>query len=98
MFVATLFLRLGGEPEIDRRGKRRARRPARFQLQGRRLPQFADAHPHELFRSAEEWEGAMKLAEYWFDRLSASDKEHVYTFLAPVELDCAESSDFRRLP
>jgi hypothetical protein len=97
LFVATLFTRLGGRLEIDRRGRRRAIRPERFDFRDRGVPQFGDASPHERFQSTEEWEGAMKLAEYWFNRLGAPDKEYVYMLLAPLELDHHEAFDFRRL-
>jgi hypothetical protein len=97
LFVATLFTRLGGRLEIDRRGRRRALRPDRFHFHRGGVPQFTDASPEERFKSAEEWEGAMKLAEYWFNRLGAPDKEYVYTLLAPLDLDHSEEFDFRRL-
>ena len=51
--------------------------PDRFHFGHGRLPQLAEAQLHEQFRSPEEWEGAMKLAEYWLNRLGAPDK-HVY--------------------
>ena len=58
-------------------------------------PQLAEARPHEQFRSPEEWEGAMKLAEYWLNRLGAPDKEYVFTLLAPLALDRRQGFDFR---
>jgi hypothetical protein len=82
LFVATLFQRLGGALEIDRTGRRHARRPDRDRLHRDGVPQLAEARPWEKFRSSAEWEGAMKLAEYWLARLSAPDKEYVFTLLA----------------
>jgi len=93
LFVATLFQRLGGTLEIDRQGRRHAHRPEASRL--RRLPQLADAKPWEQFRSPEEWQGAMKLAEYWLNRLSAADREYVFTLLASPDLDPREHFDFR---
>lgn len=92
LFVATLFQRLGGRLEIDGAGRRRARRSV---VGDRRddLPQLPQARAWERFRSCEEWEGAMKLAEYWLARLSDADREYVYTLLADTALD--PETDFR---
>jgi hypothetical protein len=95
LFVATLFQRLGGKLEIDSRGRRHTRRPGPFRLREGGLPQLADAKPWERFHSVEEWEGAMKLAEYWLSRLSGPDREYVFTLLAPAELDAGGDFDFR---
>lgn len=97
LFVATLFERLGGTLEIDGEGRRRARRPElRPNWYGHgALPQLADAQPQERFRSREEWEGAMKLAEYWLARLSGPDREYVFTLLAQPAIDSEGSFDFR---
>jgi hypothetical protein len=94
-FVATLFQRLGGTLEIDSRGQRQARRPDRRRLQREGLPQLADARAWERFRSVEEWEGAMKLAEYWLARLGAPDRDYVFTLLAREVLDPSGRFDFR---
>jgi hypothetical protein len=92
LFVATLFQRLGGTLEIDRIGRRHLRRPNPELLDREGLPQLADTRPWEKFRSHAEWNGAMKLAEYWLDRLSAADKEYVFTLLAATP---SVSFDFR---
>lgn len=84
LFVATLFQRLGGALEIDATGCRHTRRPPPERLRRDGLPQLADARPWERFCSAAEWEGAMKLAEYWLSRLSAPDREYVFTLLADM--------------
>jgi hypothetical protein len=94
-FVATLFQRLGGTLEIDENGRRLAHRPERRRLRRDGLPQLPDAKPWERFGSLEEWEGAMKLCEYWLNRLSAPDKEYVFTLLAPLALDPDDRFDFR---
>ena len=93
LFVATLFQRLGGCLDIDEAGKRHVHRPDAQDLRG--LPQLADADPHERFRSVEEWQGAMKVAEYWLSRLGARDREYVFTLLAPLSLDRDDGFDFR---
>lgn len=95
LFVATLFQRLGGTLEIDAEGGRHTRRPDRFRFHRGPVPQLADARPLERFRSPEEWEGAIKLAEYWLNRLSAPDKEYVFTLLAQPRLDPRDDFDFR---
>lgn len=97
LFVATLFERLGGTLEIDEGGRRMARRPElRPDWYGApALPQLADAQPWERFRSREEWEGAMKLAEYWLARLSGPDRDYVFTLLAQPAIDPARPFDFR---
>jgi hypothetical protein len=92
LFVATLFQRLGGVLAIDDTGRRHARRPAAELLHREGLPQLVDARPWEKFHSQAEWEGAMKLAEYWLSRLSAPDKEYVFTLLATTP---ADEFDFR---
>jgi hypothetical protein len=94
-FIATLFQRLGGTLEIDRSGRRHARRPQGALLRRKGLPQLAEAEPSEQFHSRAEWEGAMKLAEYWLNRLSAADKEYVFTLLAPTTVDSPDHFDFR---
>jgi hypothetical protein len=94
LFVATLFQRLGGTLEIDERGGRHLCRPEERRLRREGLPQLADAKPWEQFRSREEWEGAMKLAEYWLSRLSAPDKEYVFTLLGQTD-DTHQHFDFR---
>jgi len=95
LFVATLFERLGGRLEIDRMGQRHARRPEWLRLARGPLPQLADAAPSERFGSAEEWAGAMKLAEYWLARLSTADRDYVFTLLGQPELDPPHRFDFR---
>jgi hypothetical protein len=95
LFVATLFQRLGGSLEIDRDGNRRVRRPEPGRLVGRSLPQLADAGPSERFRSIAEWEGAIRLAEYWLNRLGEADRDYVFTLLAQPALDPRDRFDFR---
>jgi hypothetical protein len=95
LFVATLFQRLGGELEIDRNGRRHLCRPPEDRLRREGLPQLPDARPWESFQSLGEWEGAMKLSEYWLSRLSAADKEYVFTLLAPMPVDPRDGFDFR---
>lgn len=95
LFVATLFERLGGQLEIDETGRREARRPDRGHLRRGPVPQLADAAPSERFRSLEEWEGAIKLTEYWLKRLSGADREYVFTLLGQAALDASNRFDFR---
>jgi hypothetical protein len=94
LFVATLFQRLGGRLEIDGMGRRRAHWPSWAELRRDGVPQLSDARPWERFRSREEWQGGMKVAQYWLNRLSAADKEHVFTLLADTATD-HETFDFR---
>jgi len=61
LFVGTLFKRLGGKLIIDGQGRRCARRPTATYAQSQ-IPQFAEAHSWERFRSVDEWRGAIKLA------------------------------------
>lgn len=95
LFVATLFERLGGRLEIDRHGRRHARRLDRSHLRRGPVPQLADATPSERFVSIEEWQGAVKLAEYWLARLGDADREYVFTLLGRTELDPPHRFDFR---
>ena len=97
LFVATLFQRLGGTLAIDAEGGRYAQRPAGYSLPRGAVPQLPDAKPSERFRSAEEWEGAIKLAEYWLNRLSGPDREYVFTLMAQPALNPREDFDFRDL-
>lgn len=100
LFVAGLFQRLGGRLSING-GQRFAWRPepVYFRLQGEGLPQLPDAQPHERFHSVGQWRGALKVADYWLSRLSAADKELVFTLFAPVGAGHPERFDFReRLP
>jgi hypothetical protein len=96
-FVATLFQRLGGTLEIDGSGCRRTRRPDADRLRRQGLPQLPAARAHERFRSREEWDGAMKLVEYWLDRLSSADRDYVFMLLAPLSLDQDDAFDFREM-
>src|SRR5262249_40374552 len=95
-FIATLFQRLGGMLEIDRSGRRHARRPDEMQLRREGLPQLAEAGPDERFHSRAGGGGAVKLAEYWLNRLSAADREYVFTLLAPTAVDPLDRFDFRK--
>jgi len=95
LFVATLFQRLGGTLAIDQKGRRRAHWPGWVELRRNGVPQFADARPWERFGSREEWQGGMKVAQYWLNRLSAADKEHVFMLLASTEIDPQDNFDFR---
>jgi hypothetical protein len=95
LFVARLFERLGGACEIDEAGRRHAHRPQRGELRHQGLPQLPEAKPWERFASPAEWEGAMKLAEYWLNRLSGADREYVFTLLAATPCDRPEAFDFR---
>jgi hypothetical protein len=95
LFVATLFQRLGGTLEIDEHGQRHLCRPQEHLLRRDGVPQLADAKPWERFRSREEWEGAMKLSEYWLTRLGVPDKEYVFTLLADTVASRCDPFDFR---
>lgn len=95
LFVATLFQRLGGALTIDPDGGRHLRRPDASCFHLSAVPQLAEAGPAERFRSPAEWEGAIKLAEYWLKRLSAPDKEYVFTLLAHTESGPHQDFDFR---
>ena len=97
LFVATVFQRLGGSFEIDKYAGRHARRPAWLDLREQSLPQLAQATRAERFHSPEEWHGAMKLLEYWLDRLSDADRERVFTALGTIDISGSESFDFREL-
>ena len=55
------------------------------------------ARAHERFRSREEWDGAVKLVEYWLDRLSAADRDYVFMLLAPLSPDADDGFDFREM-
>jgi hypothetical protein len=94
LFVAGLFQNLGGQLFIGD-GRRSALRPepAYFRLRSEDLPQLPNAEPWEQFHSAEEWRGALKVAEYWLTRLSAADKDFVFTLMAPAFVD--GNFDFR---
>ncbi|MDE2404617.1 MAG: hypothetical protein KGM17_08110 [Sphingomonadales bacterium] len=95
LFVGTLFERLGGTLEIDAEGKRHAWRPSLTRIRRDGPPQLEGARAHERFRSVEEWEGAMKLAQYWLTRLGDADRDLVYTMLAPLPEAVGETFDFR---
>lgn len=95
LFVAKLFERLGGTLVIDAAGQRHARRPEGLGDRHDALPQLPQAEPWERFRSRAEWEGAMKLAEYWLARLSGPDRDYVYTLLASPEIAPEGGFDFR---
>lgn len=97
LFVATVFQRLGGRFEIDEQGRRHTMRPSWLSLREQPLPQLAQAMPDERFHSPEEWHGAMKLLEYWLERLSEADRERVFTALATVDISRTEGFDFREL-
>lgn len=94
MFVATLFERLGGHFEIDADGARRAVRPDREKVWNDGVPQFDDADEDERFASAAEWNGAIRMAEYWLNRLGVRDREMVFTALARTD-EAAGPFDFR---
>lgn len=95
LFVATLFQKLGGTLQIDLQGRRHARWPDRQAIWRNGIPQLHDATLAEQFSSGEEWQGAVKLAEYWLSRLSSRDKEYVFTTLASVESEPRRTFDFR---
>ncbi len=95
-FIASVFVRLGGEMVTDSQGRRYSSRPVSLDEchpDGR--PQLPEALPHERFHSDEEWNGAIKLADYWLNRLSDRDKEFVFTLCAPVRIDPRKPFDFR---
>lgn len=96
IFVGRLYQMLGCRLTIDE-GHRYAWRPepACFRLQGESLPQLPGAEPHEQFSGADEWRGAVKLADYWLSRLSAADKHLIFTLLAPVRMQAPSDFDFR---
>jgi hypothetical protein len=81
--------------EIDEHGQRHLCRPQEHLLRRDGVPQLADAKPWERFRSREEWEGAMKLSEYWLTRLGGPDKEYVFTLLADTVASRCDPFDFR---
>ena len=88
LFIASLFQRLGGSLFAETGGLGAViPEPIAFRMQGKQLPQMADAMPHEEFHSAGEWRGAMKLAHYWLSRLSAADQEFVATLFASVSTE-----------
>ena len=95
-FVATLFQRLGGRLEIDAGGRRIALLPD-FDRSWRAIPRLAGAQPSEQFRNEDEWRGAVKLVEYWLNRLSDRDRELVFTACAELRIDRGNSFDFRAL-
>lgn len=96
MFVAGIFQRLGGRLAIDGGQHIRWRpEPAHFRIKGEELPQLPDAKPWEEFHSADEWRGALKVAEYWLTRLSPADRSFVYTYFAPTRTHAAGDFDFR---
>jgi len=95
VIAASLFKRLGGEISTDG-GRRCLSKPEAvlFEMRGESLPQLPDAEPHEQFHSAEEWRGALKLAEYLINRLSPADRDLVFA-LAPVHVHPIDDFDFR---
>lgn len=78
-FIAEHFLMLGGQMIDD--GTRHSvsmPEPAWFRLQSRELPQLPGANPWERLHSDQEWRGALKVAAYFMQRLSDSDREFVF--------------------
>ena len=98
-FVASLFRRLGGRLEIDAAGRRRAVLPDfdRAWRERRAIPQLTGAQPAERFHNEDEWRGAVKLVEYWLNRLSDRDRELVFTACADLRIDRGDRFDFREL-
>lgn len=95
LFVATLYTRLGGRLVIDPDGSRHTIRPARHDIWQDGIPQMEKAAPEERFQSPAEWEGAIRLAEYWLHRLGEADREYVFAALSETDPDEDASFDFR---
>jgi len=92
LFVASLYTRLGGRLLIDADGTRHSLRPARHDIWQDGIPQMENAAEEERFQSPAEWEGAIRLAEYWLHRLGRADRDYVFAALG--ETDAAEESEF----
>jgi hypothetical protein len=92
LFVASLYTRLGGRLAIDPDGSRHTIRPARHDIWQDGIPQMENASEEERFQSPAEWEGAIRLAEYWLHRLGPSDRD--YVFAAMAEADAGEEAGF----
>lgn len=90
LILGGAFRQLGGAFIIGSDGKRYAMRPE-YHPDG--LPQMGSARPWEQFHSDPEWQGAMKLANYWLSRLSERDKELLFTMASSVST--GDSFDFR---
>ena len=90
LIVGNTFKQLGGALMIGSDGKRFAMRPE-YHPDG--LPQMDGARPWEQFHSDAEWQGAMKLANFWLSRLSEQDRELLYAMFASVST--SEGFDFR---
>lgn len=96
LFVATLYTRLGGRLVIDPDGTRHTVRPARHDIWQDGIPQLENAGEDERFQSPAEWEGAVRLAEYWLHRLGPADREYVFAALAEAESADESEFDFRQ--
>lgn len=94
VLIACAFQRLGGHLTITSRGERMRGRPCSgAYCSGAELPQLPGVEPWERFHSPKEWEGAIKLLDYFLTRLDSRDKDLIFDGFveAAVEIEEARS-------
>ena len=96
ILTGLLFKQLGGILARDVSGRMRwLPEPVVFRMNGEELPQMPEPEAHERFHNADEWRGALKLADYLLVHLDDADKELVFEMLAPLSIDPEKPFDFR---
>lgn len=96
VFLVGVMQGLGCSFTIDSTGRRAIGWPDSPSLDcSDGIPQMFGAAPSQQFHCDDEWRGAVKLAHYWLQRLSARDKELAFTLAASVCADPRQHFDFR---
>ena len=79
VLVSSLFVGLGGHLLITREGKRSRSLPCTGLWNDTNpWPNLPGARPTERFHVADEWAGAMKLADYLLVRLHPDDRDFAF--------------------